>query len=83
MEEKYNRDFTDLENIKDLKAILTSVNLPIHYPRSIKCLRSTKKPQQDGKNFKWFMENKESGKMPLKLADEETEGFPLRFKKYC
>ncbi|GAB6163959.1 hypothetical protein JCM12298_31190 [Desulfothermus naphthae] len=77
MKERYNRDFMDLENIKDLKAILTSVNLPIHYPRS------TKKPQQDGKNFKWFMENKKSGKMPLKLADEETEGFPLRFKKYC
>jgi len=62
-----------LENIKDLKAILSASNLPVHYPRT------TEKPTPEGKNFEWFMQNKKDGKMPLKLADEDTEGFSLQF----
>jgi len=74
MKNRYGKDFDSLENIKDLKAISSSPGLPVNYPRT------TEEPQPDGKNFEWFMENKKQGKMPLKLADEDTEGFPLKFE---
>lgn len=74
MKNRYGKDFDDLENIKDLKAILSSSRLPVHYPRT------TEKPTREGRNFEWFMQNKKQGKMPLKLAEEDTEGFPLKFK---
>ena len=74
MKNRYGKDFDSLENIKDLRAILSSPRLPVHYPRT------SKEPQPDGKNFEWFLENKSRGKMPLKLADEDTEGFSLKFE---
>jgi len=74
LKNRYGKDFGSLENIKDLRAILSSPRLPVHYPRT------SKEPQPDGKNFEWFMENKRYGKTPLKLADEDNKGFSLKFK---
>jgi CRISPR-associated protein (TIGR03986 family) len=75
MRKKYNKPFEQLENIKDLKAILSvppSV-LPTHYPRT------SPKPDVSGRNFEWFTQHKRFGKKPLKIASEDTEGFPLNF----
>jgi len=73
MEEKYDKNFDSLENVRDLKAILSSTELPVHYPRS------SETPDPDGRNFQWFMNNKRRGKMPLELATEDTKGFPVKF----
>lgn len=77
MKNKYRNDFNNLENIKDLKAILSSTDLPVHYPRT------SQKPGSEGKNYEWFVENKKNrkyGQMPLKLATDDTEGFPVKFE---
>ncbi len=77
MKNKYNKHFEELENIKDIKAIVSASALPVHYPRT------SEKPEVEGKNFEWFMQNKrfgKTGKIPLKVAPEDTNGFPLEFK---
>ena len=74
MESKYDNSFEELDNIKDLKAILTPSALPTHYPRT------SEKPDVSGENFKWFMQNKKYGKEPLEIASEDTQGFSLHFK---
>ncbi len=80
----YGRPFPQLENIRDLLALLGEPpDLPIHYPRTDRV------PSPEGKNFEWFMGNKRSGReagprLALDLADEDREGLPLldRFGKY-
>lgn len=80
MRTRYGRQFHDLENIRDLKALLAeSPQIPVHYPRS------TQEPQPEGRNYEWFMGNKRSGRdagprLVLRLADEDTEGLPLMDK---
>jgi CRISPR-associated protein (TIGR03986 family) len=74
MKDKYGKDFNDLESIKDLKAILSSTELSVHYPRI------SEQPDPQGRNYEWFTENKRYGQKPLKLATEDTEGFPVQFK---
>lgn len=69
-------DFDKLENIADLKALLSESQpeRPVHYPRSSKI------PDIDGKNFEWFMGNKRHKRGPgylLPLAVDDTTGFPL------
>jgi CRISPR-associated protein (TIGR03986 family) len=74
MEERYGVEFGELDNIRDLNALLeASPDLPVHYPRS------TEQPQPDGKNYEWFMGNKrkDGPKIALPLATEDTEGLPL------
>lgn len=76
MKEKYNKDFDTLESIRDLKAILSSTELPVHYPRT------SEQPDPQGRNYEWFEQNKKNrkyGKKPLKLASEDTKGFPVKF----
>jgi CRISPR-associated protein (TIGR03986 family) len=75
MENKYGKPFKELDNIKDLTAILSepSSNLPVHYPRT------SETPDADGKNFEWFEKNKEYGKKALDIAHEDTDGLPLHF----
>ncbi|MDY6856509.1 MAG: TIGR03986 family CRISPR-associated RAMP protein [Thermodesulfobacteriota bacterium] len=74
MEVKYGDPFDELDNIKDLKAILSphSPDIPVHYPRI------SKKSTKDGKNFKWFVNNQRNGKKPLSIAPDD-EGLPLAF----
>lgn len=73
----YDAPFDELENIRDLKALLGEPpELPIHYPRV------DRKPSAEGKNFEWFVGNKRSGRdggprVVLDLADQDTEGMPL------
>jgi len=74
MKNRYSKDFNELKNVKDLKAILSPANLPVHYPRT------SEQPDPEGKNYEWFMENKRYGRKPLKLASENTEGFPIKFR---
>jgi len=68
MKNKYGKSFEELENIKDLKAILSPPHphLPVHYPRM---------PSEEGRNFKWFMRNRKEGE-PLQIACED-HGLPL------
>ncbi len=75
MTDKYKKDFYELENIKDLKAISSSPSLPVHYPRT------SEEPDIEGRNFEWFMQNKKFGKKPLELATKDTVGFPLEFDR--
>jgi hypothetical protein len=73
----YGAPFDELENVRDLKALLGEPpELPIHYPRV------DRKPSAEGKNFEWFVGNKRSGRdggprVVLDLADEDKEGLPL------
>lgn len=75
MENKYGKPFKELDNIKDLTAILSepSSNLPVHYPRT------SETPDADGKNFEWF--EKEYGKKALDIAHEDIKGLPLHFEQ--
>lgn len=73
MKNKYDNSFEELDNIKDIETILGAPPLSVHYPRT------SEKPDVLGENFKWFMQNKRFGKKPLKIASEDTEGFPLNF----
>ena len=70
MEALYGNHFKNM--MSDLRAILSGPNtkLPIHYPRS------TPDPTPEGKNFEWFMGNKKR-RIPLPLASEDKQGFPL------
>lgn len=79
----YGHPLRELDNILDLFALLREpkAQLPqhIHYPRS----KPT--PDPEGKNFKWFMENKRKSKQiekagpnhVLEIASDESEGLPL------
>ena len=77
MEERFAQKFDDLPNVRDLKALLSKTPaLPIHYPRP------TRMPDRDGKNYEWFVGNKQSGrrqgpKLVLPLAEDDREGLPL------
>jgi hypothetical protein len=77
----YKKEFLDLENIKDLRALLTepSTDLPIHYPRPPyyeEPGRDFTKPNPEGMQFEWFVGNKRRA-IPLPLSGEEDEGLPL------
>lgn len=71
--------FEELNNVADLKAILSGAkirSLPVHYPRS------QQNPHPEGRNFEWFVGNKRGGKSPgprltLLLAADEEKGLPL------
>lgn len=74
MVKRYGGKFEELDNIRDLKALLAQEpDCRVHYPRS------TQDPQPDGKNYEWFMGNKRRGgpRLTLPLAPDDTEGFPL------
>jgi len=77
MAARYGMPFERLENIRDLKALLSATpSHPVHYPRP------TRHPQAEGKQYEWFVGNKRGGQDPgprlaLRLADEDREGFPL------
>ena len=67
MKELYGPEFSNLDNVKDLKAILSEdpKSLPIHYPRL----------KREGKNFEWFEKNEREWNQPLALATED-HGLP-------
>lgn len=77
MHERYGRPFAELENIRDLRALLAaSPDLPVHYPRT------GPEPTLEGRNFEWFMGNNRAGRhagprITLRPAAEDTEGLPL------
>ncbi|RCV66140.1 hypothetical protein C5S53_00365, partial [Methanophagales archaeon] len=50
---------------------LSAPHLSVHYPRT--------SDDVSGENFRWFMQNKQYGKEPLRIASEDTAGFPLNF----
>jgi CRISPR-associated protein (TIGR03986 family) len=77
MADRYSvTSFEDLDNIRNMKALLTEPpELPIHYPRP------TQEPQEEGKNYEWFVGNKRGGRqhgprieLPLP-TDERQDGF--------
>jgi CRISPR-associated protein (TIGR03986 family) len=71
MQGLYGSPFAELDNIQDLRALLSDLApRPIHYPRS------KQDPDPDGKNYEWFMGNKKH-KKPLPLAADDAEGFPI------
>ncbi len=76
MAAKYGEpSFDHLPNVRDLLALLgePQIDLPIHYPRS------TPYPQEEGKNFEWFVGNNREPRGPLyalKLATED-DSLPL------
>jgi hypothetical protein len=71
MQGLYGSPFAELDNIQDLRALLSDpAPRPIHYPRSKQA------PDPDGKNYEWFMGNKKH-KKPLPLAADDAEGFPI------
>lgn len=70
--------FEELENVRDLKALLGEPpELPVHYPRV------DREPSAEGKNFEWFVGNKRTHgpRIALSLADEDAEGLPLVDRK--
>lgn len=77
MASRYGMLFDRLENIRDLRALLSdNPPLVVHYPRP------TPRPQAEGKQYEWFVGNKRGGQDPgprlsLRLAEEDREGFPL------
>ncbi len=84
MKKLYGKDFLELENIKDLRALLTepSASLPIHYPRPPyfgEPAGDFTKPNPEGMQFEWFVGNKRQH-IPLPLTDEEDKGLPLMEK---
>ena len=74
METKYYKTFENLDNIKDLKSILSPASLPIHYPRT------EEEPSEEGRNFDWFMNNKKN-RIPLPLAPDDKTGFQLNYSQ--
>ncbi len=75
----YGKPFDQLENIQDLKALLSEPPLEvIHYPRS------SHKDTAGDKNYEWFMNNKRHNRNPnqrgpnvvLPYASEDIEGLP-------
>ncbi|MEK6285814.1 MAG: TIGR03986 family CRISPR-associated RAMP protein [Acidobacteriota bacterium] len=83
MKELYGKDFLELENVKDLQALLTepSIGLPIHYPRPpyyVEPHGDFAKPNPEGMQFEWFVGNKRRPEpIPLPLASKEEIGLPL------
>jgi CRISPR-associated protein (TIGR03986 family) len=81
MAERYGNDFADLDNIRDLRALLAeSPQVPVHYPRS------SREADPEGRNFEWFMGNKRSGRdagprIELPFAVDDHEGLPLIDKR--
>lgn len=77
MAARYGMPFDRLENIRDLRALLSATPpYPVHYPRP------TRHPQAEGKQYEWFVGNKRGGQDPgprlaLRLAADEREGLPL------
>lgn len=74
MADRYGATFKNLPNVRDLEALLARTpSLPVHYPRS------TEEPDPEGKNYEWFIGNKRKGgpRLALRLAVDDTEGFPL------
>ncbi|HEY4687753.1 MAG TPA: TIGR03986 family CRISPR-associated RAMP protein [Anaerolineae bacterium] len=82
LESRHGPAFADLDNVRDLQTLLSKPRskLPIHYPRT------ADKPDPEGKNFEWFVENKrgEPGRkdgmkstLPLATEEEDKGGFPL------
>ena len=73
--------FDELDNIHDLEALLTEPpDFPVHYPRS------TQGPQEEGKNYEWFVGNKRGGRdhgprieLPLPTGERQSgfDGLPL------
>jgi CRISPR-associated protein (TIGR03986 family) len=55
------KSFDELDNIQDLRAILSKAphNLPVHYPRPSREVR------EEGANFEWFLGNKRGPKKAL------------------
>ncbi len=72
MKDRYSKPFEELNNIRDIKAILSAPpsDLPVHYPRI------SEEPEVSGENFRWFMKNK----VPLTIASEDIEAFSSRLK---
>lgn len=77
MKAAYNVNFDVLDNIKDLRVLLTTPpDKPIHYPRPESV------PDPEGKNFEWFVGNKRrSSPLALALATEDDKGLPILDKK--
>ena len=77
MAARYGSDFDDLDNIRDLHALLAeSPDLPVHYPRP------TVESHPEGRNYEWFVGNKRSGRdagprLTLPLAEDDDVGLPL------
>lgn len=77
MAERFGQAFSQLANVADLKQLMKEPPpLPIHYPRP------TRRPSPDGKNYEWFVGNKQSGrrtgpKLVLPLPADEADGLPL------
>jgi CRISPR-associated protein (TIGR03986 family) len=74
MRDLYGNEFDKV--LDDLRALLSEPpgGLPVHYPRT------DSKPDPEGKNYEWFMGNKQR-KQALPLAAEDTRGFPHWNKK--
>jgi CRISPR-associated protein (TIGR03986 family) len=73
MQHVFGTPFADLPNVRDLHALLGPPDEslpPMHYPRS------EARPDPDGKNFQWFMQNKRAG-FGLPFAADDREGLPL------
>jgi len=89
MAARYGEEFYSLENIKDLKALLSEPKQcdHIHYPRppyKDAPDKDATKPDPAGKQFEWFVGNKKRNArnfnfnaFPLSLAVEDTQGFEL------
>lgn len=89
MAARYGKEFYSLENIQDLKALLSEPKQcdRIHYPRppyKEAPDRDATKPDPAGKQFEWFVGNKKRNAkkfhfnaFPLPLAVEDTQGFEL------
>lgn len=67
------RDFEKLANVGDLRALLgePTVGLLVHHPRD-------PDGQGQGENFRWFMQNRRSGRHALPVPTEESNGLPYR-----
>jgi CRISPR-associated protein (TIGR03986 family) len=83
MKKCYGRSIRDLENLRDLFALLRDPGSQL--PRQIHYPRSTPKPDPAGKNFEWFVGNKRKNKnpqsagpnLPLEIAATDSVGLPL------
>jgi CRISPR-associated protein (TIGR03986 family) len=76
MQRRYNKVFDELKNVQDLKALLgTAPTMAVHYPRPP--FNKTPRPDPEGKQYEWFIGNKRTKKLALKLAPDDTEGLPL------
>ena len=68
------KDFKELPFIKGFLQVLQGPNTDnprIHYPRS------NSKPDREGKNFKWFMDNEKGSRLALPAVTDD-EGLPYK-----